>query len=247
MPQRMKPKRANDVDSDAPPTRKASALAILEAAEQLFAQYGHEAVSVRQVTLASGMANNSAVAYHFGDKAGLLRAIFEWRMPDLEALRAKLVEKARADNRLSDPKTLIGIMIQPFYELKDEHGRRTHARFMYHALRTQQGRAIGISIMDKSPLSDLGRTRLAAALAHIPAPLLDFRLRLGVLAFLDTVCELDNGGVTPGAVVDDETLIDELLDMAAAVCARPLSPKLRAGLAGRAPQKRKAEKRRSRK
>ena len=48
---------------------------ILTAAEQLFAEHGVVAVSNRQVSEAAGQGNNTAVGYHFGTKADLVRAI----------------------------------------------------------------------------------------------------------------------------------------------------------------------------
>ncbi len=49
--------------------------AILAAAERLFAEHGVSAVSNRQISEAAGQGNNTAVGYHFGTKADLIRAI----------------------------------------------------------------------------------------------------------------------------------------------------------------------------
>lgn len=53
----------------------AGAVAILDAAERLMGRYGIEGVSLRQITIAAKMGNNSAIAYHFGDRYGLLLAV----------------------------------------------------------------------------------------------------------------------------------------------------------------------------
>ena len=50
---------------------------ILTAAEILFGTYGIEAVSMRETTIESGASNNSAIAYHFGDRESLVRTILE--------------------------------------------------------------------------------------------------------------------------------------------------------------------------
>src|SRR5690349_17819809 len=60
---------------------------ILEAAERLFAEFGIEAVSLRQIAAAAGQRNTSAVAYHFGSKAALVAALYEWRMTPVNARR----------------------------------------------------------------------------------------------------------------------------------------------------------------
>ncbi len=61
--------------------------------ERLIAAHGLQAVSLRQVAMAAGTANTSAVAYHFGSKDGLVRAILEYRLPGLIQQRALLRAK----------------------------------------------------------------------------------------------------------------------------------------------------------
>ena len=50
-------------------------LALVKAAEKLFAERGVDAVSLREVSVAAGQHNNSAVGYHFGSREGLIDAI----------------------------------------------------------------------------------------------------------------------------------------------------------------------------
>jgi AcrR family transcriptional regulator len=57
-----------------------SALRIVMTAERLFALHGIDGVSLRQIAIESGSANNSAVHYHFGSKNGLIQAIFRYRL-----------------------------------------------------------------------------------------------------------------------------------------------------------------------
>lgn len=63
--------------------------AILDAAELLFAQHGHENTSMRQIT-AQARVNLSAVNYHFGSKDGLTQAVFQRR---LNAINQERLEK----------------------------------------------------------------------------------------------------------------------------------------------------------
>ena len=49
---------------------------VLQAAEQLFAEHGFKAVTVRDICRAAG-ANVAAVNYHFGDKLGLYREVMQ--------------------------------------------------------------------------------------------------------------------------------------------------------------------------
>jgi AcrR family transcriptional regulator len=52
-------------------------LALIRAAERLFAERGIDAISLREVSAEAGQGNNSAVSYHFQSREGLIDAILE--------------------------------------------------------------------------------------------------------------------------------------------------------------------------
>ncbi|GAB3211198.1 TetR/AcrR family transcriptional regulator [Marinactinospora thermotolerans] len=68
---------------------------ILTTAERLFAEHGLFAVSNRQISEAAGQGNNTAVGYHFGTKADLLRAIVRRHSERIEQLRTAMVGQVR--------------------------------------------------------------------------------------------------------------------------------------------------------
>lgn len=76
----------------APSTKESLVLA----AERLFATHGIDGVSIRQILAEAGVANNSAVTYHFESKAGLIRAIVAYRAPYLAERRRLLWAQAPA-------------------------------------------------------------------------------------------------------------------------------------------------------
>jgi AcrR family transcriptional regulator len=86
---------------------------LLEAAARLFAERGIDAVSVRDINAAAGQRNNTALHYHFGDRAGLLRALVEQDLARLHARQNELYEEAMADGRLDHLRTLVEIMVLP--------------------------------------------------------------------------------------------------------------------------------------
>jgi AcrR family transcriptional regulator len=90
---------------------------LLDAAARLFAERGIDAVSVREINAAAGQRNNTALHYHFGDRAGLLRALIEQRLAPLQARQDELYRQAQADGRIDDLRTLVGIMVLPAAEL----------------------------------------------------------------------------------------------------------------------------------
>lgn len=64
---------------------------ILTAAERLFAERGISAVPMRDIGLAAGQRNHTAVRYHFGDRDEVVSAIMEFRGAQSEASRVGMV------------------------------------------------------------------------------------------------------------------------------------------------------------
>ncbi len=69
---------------------------LLDAAEELFAERGIPAASLRAITEHAG-ANLAAVHYHFGSKEGLVRAVFERRLAPLNRERLALLDRCEAE------------------------------------------------------------------------------------------------------------------------------------------------------
>ena len=69
---------------------------ILDAAEQLFAERGYEATSMRAITSAAGV-NLAAVNYHFHSKERLLQALFTRRLDMLNRRRMELMDRYEAE------------------------------------------------------------------------------------------------------------------------------------------------------
>ena len=64
---------------------------LLDTAERLFAQQGINGVSMREIALAANQRNNGVTQYHFGDKSGLVRAVFERRAATVNERRLELL------------------------------------------------------------------------------------------------------------------------------------------------------------
>lgn len=66
---------------------------ILEAAEELFADTGYEGASLRKI-MANANVSISLINYHFGNKEGLLRAIFEHKAAPMNKERRAIIQAA---------------------------------------------------------------------------------------------------------------------------------------------------------
>lgn len=88
---------------------------LMDGAEQLFAASGVEAVSIRSINVAAGVAPAS-VHYHFGDKAGLVRAVIERRGAAVVARQIELLPAVEAVTR-PDAVDVVSLLAVPFHEL----------------------------------------------------------------------------------------------------------------------------------
>lgn len=70
--------------------------AILDAAERLFAELGHDNTSMRQIT-STAQVNLSAVNYHFGSKNTLVEAVFQRRLNALNTERIEILDRLEAE------------------------------------------------------------------------------------------------------------------------------------------------------
>lgn len=84
----------------------ATASRLLDVAERLFAQHGIEAVSIRQIVLASGQGNLSAAHYHFGSRDVLTRKLLERRMEVVDRMRHERLDRLLA----AGPADLTGLL-----------------------------------------------------------------------------------------------------------------------------------------
>lgn len=103
---------------------------LILAGEQLFAQNGIQGASMREIAGQAGQGNHAAVQYHFGSREGLVRAIFDFRMDQMEEARGAMLRRAEADQRLKDARTILEIILLPQLDLQDADGNHSYASFL---------------------------------------------------------------------------------------------------------------------
>lgn len=97
------------------PSFSSTATRLIEVAERLFAQHGLDGVSLRQIATEAGTSNNSAVRYHFGSREALVKAIIEYRLPEIIERRRLLAE--RSDT--GDLRSVIEAHLLPIVDLAE--------------------------------------------------------------------------------------------------------------------------------
>jgi AcrR family transcriptional regulator len=99
------------------PRGQAARVALLDAAERLFAERGIESVSLRDVCVAAGQRNHSAAQYHFGDRRALVAAVFERRMHVVGTRRNELLDALEASGRRADVAAIVTTLVVPLVEV----------------------------------------------------------------------------------------------------------------------------------
>ena len=105
---------------------------ILGAAEELFAQQGFGATSLRQVTSRADV-NIAAVNYHFGSKENLVNEVFRRRMDEMSAQRL-LRLKAAVQQHPGELEPVLAAFVEPALALaQDRHGGGAFIRVIARA------------------------------------------------------------------------------------------------------------------
>lgn len=92
---------------DATATREA----LLREAERLFARHGLYQVQLRQIVVAAGQRNTSAISYHFGSREGLLDAILVRHGDPTDIERGVLLDRVGTDGSTRD---LVAALVVPY-------------------------------------------------------------------------------------------------------------------------------------
>lgn len=92
---------------------------LVSAAEMLFAEHGIGAVSLREINRAAGAKNAVAVQYHFGDRAGIVRAISAKHYPAIDARRHAMLDEYEAQGS-DDIRQLAAALVRPLASKLDD-------------------------------------------------------------------------------------------------------------------------------
>ena len=199
--------------------------AILAAAERLFAEHGVIAVSNRQISEAAGQGNNTAVNYHFGTKADLVRAIVRRHTDEIERLRERMV----AD--LGDPTDLRGwveCLVRPSTEHLAALGNPTWlARFSAQVMTDPVLRAIMVDESLTAPSLHQVLDGVNRCVPELPAPVRaerdDMARHLIVQMTAERERALAEDGPTPRATWQDTAtgLVDAIVGLLLAPVTQP--------------------------
>lgn len=195
----------------------------MDAAEELFAQHGIDAVSSRKIAEKAGNANHSAIAYHFGTREEFIAALLRRGNDRMAARRAELEAKLDDDSTVREA---LATRFVPWIEMLAELSQPSwRARFIFQArlVPSVAPHVDGISL-EHPPFDSLVTAGPWRELKDIPRTVL--RARAGILGNLMLgVCSDYEGRMQAGSVDGDWNQVGNfLLDAAAGMLTAPVTP-----------------------
>jgi AcrR family transcriptional regulator len=190
---------------------------LIDAAEVLFAEHGIGAVSLREINRAAGAKNAVAVQYHFGDRAGILRAINAKHFPAIDARRHAMLDEYEAQSK-DDIRALAAAWVRPLAsKLDDRDGGLAYLQ-IYAELTNLPPALTGDS--DKgAPMDSIQRWRLLVE-PFLPDDAARLHRRYAVMRFSAT--EIGRRARS-GPHRDDRLFVSDLIDMVTSMLAAPPS------------------------
>jgi AcrR family transcriptional regulator len=177
-------------------------LRLVLVAERLFAEQGIDSVSLRQIGAAAGVRMPGVVAYYFGDKDGLIRAIIAHRIPLIAERRKSLLDDLEQHGRVRDVRGLVEAVVLPAVETIGDVGFywRFRVQLNRHPARYPQG----ITALVDDALRD-----------QFPPEILELRKRFASNVLVATLADLE----AEGGIASRETVISELIECLVAIYA----------------------------
>jgi AcrR family transcriptional regulator len=185
---------------------------LLDAAEALFAAQGVRGVSLREIVRAAGARNASALQYHFGNRAGMVRAVLQRHTAEIEARRHALLDACEPRPEL---RPLVAALVLPLSAKLTDPSGRDYLRIHGEVANRPHPE---IHEDDLDPVASIVRWRTMIE------PLLDAdAIRLHRRHTVARFVTVELARRADAAHTDDRLFVSHLIDLTAALLRAPLS------------------------
>lgn len=193
--------------------------AILDAAERLFAEYGHDNTSMRQITQ-TAQVNLSAVNYHFGSKDALVGAVFQRRLDALNDERLRILDEleAKAGGQPLKPSAIVEAYFGPLVRHACSAGaeRRAFMPLQSSTMSDPNGAISALFAAERSAVAHRFTRALLASLPGVPETEIVWRFHfmLGATAYAIMGAESSSQAMNlPGDThnIDAQALLGRLM------------------------------------
>ena len=206
---------------------------LLLAAEQLYAESGIDAVSLRQINVAAGQKNSSAAHYHFGSKEALILAIYGSRMASVNDRRQLALEAIVTHANSHNVRELVAALVNPIVaEIDTDDSGQHYIRFMAQAMGHPQLNLLELWRQEHNE----GLVRLVQmlreALPDIPEPLLSQRFGLAWEQIIHSLADREKlrRAAKKSFKVNSALFVNNLIDVIAGAMSADVSEQTRAEL-----------------
>jgi len=204
----LKPRDRDYAGDDAPASRPSARQRLIDASEQLFADHGWNAVSIRTIVAAADV-NLAALHYHFGSKEQLLAEIFAARAKPIAEERMRLLAAIDLDDTPSLER-ILEAFLRPALTIGSDHRFGGRAFVKLRARLATEPEAVSRRILASAFDESSGEflTALGRALPEIPRADLEWRFHFMLGAMFYTMADagriqsLTDGRCDPGRVED---------------------------------------------
>jgi AcrR family transcriptional regulator len=204
----LKPRDQDRSEDDAAASRPSARRRLIEASEQLFADHGWNAVSIRTIVAAADV-NLAALHYHFGSKEQLLAEIFAARAKPIAQERMRLLAAIDLDDAPSLER-ILEAFLRPALTIGSDHRFGGRAFVKLRARLATEPEAVSRRILANAFDESSGEflDALGRALPEIPRADLEWRFHFMLGAMFYTMADagriqsLTDGRCDPGRVED---------------------------------------------
>jgi AcrR family transcriptional regulator len=209
----------------------ATRLAILLAAERLFAERGIAAVPLRDIGVAAGQKNNVAVQYHFGDRQNLVKEITAYRATASELIRMAMLADLFAEGRNPVVADLVGTFVRPLasHLVAGNHYLSFLSRYI-----TERGGYAGLEDTVPTAAVTTLTALLPRLLPHLPEAILEERWTIMMTSAVHTLARyqvLMLAGALPAPIEELIADVERFLSAGIQAPTRPVAD--RSGRASR--------------
>jgi AcrR family transcriptional regulator len=200
---------------------------IVRVAERLFAEQGFRGVSLRQIAVEAGTVNHSAVHYHFGSKDQLVRAIFEYRVPDLNDRRRILV----AERQPTSVRSWVECYMLPILEQGEQAGSH-YLRFVGTLQHSADRWLFELIAPEHRRPTNRFRAELTRLMSSVPEPLRSHRIAQAIMCAVQASADRERAHAAGIEVLPFALHVADLLDGLVGFLNAPASPRSLAVLGG---------------
>lgn len=183
--------------------------ALLISAERHFGAVGISGASLRTISENAGYKNVYAAQYHFKDKDGLIKAIFQMRRPEFDVKREEYFRHRGINAACASLPQLIESIYSPIFYQKDVNNIRTYARFVQFLVRYDKFETIFPAVANTAPVTEIIMNALRNHVPIMNDELWLTRRRILARFALDAIADFDRKSIK--TKLNDVEYFDEIL------------------------------------